>query len=70
MSYQNKGLKKTNEVKLRLDDYEIDDLELAMGITGEQRAVWIRKIVMREVELLLATQDFYESTISQSSVVH
>lgn len=68
--YRNKSLKKTNQVKLRFSDFELDDLNNAMDLQGGETAVWIRELVNREVQQILDAQVAYEQSLSHMVRVH
>lgn len=58
--YGNKGLKKSNPITLRVDDYELEALEKFKQIHGGETAVWIRELVMSEVKSILEASDRYK----------
>jgi hypothetical protein len=62
MAYANKSLKKTNSIKIRLSDFEKELLDASMSIHGGETAVWIRDLVMIEVERILSINDHYEAS--------
>lgn len=68
--YRNKSLKKTNQVKLRFSDIELNELNNAMDIQGGETAVWIRELVNREVQQILDAQVIYEQSLSHMVRVH
>jgi len=60
MTYKIKSLKKTNRIKISLSDFEKELLDQSMQIHGGETAVWIRDLVMMEVERILETNQHHE----------
>ncbi len=68
--YGNRGLKKTNPITLRVDDYELEALEKFKQVHGGETAVWIRELVMAEVNSILQANDRYEKYQREQVIRH
>lgn len=68
--YSNKGLKKSNPITLRVDDYELEALEKFKQVHGGETAVWIRELVMAEVNSIIETNDRFEKSQREQVIRH
>lgn len=68
--YTNKSHKRTNSIKLRFSDFELDALNEFMDYHGGERAVVIREKIMGEVEQFLAHQERLSTLKASQVAVH